>query len=116
MGRPRTTFVFDRLTLLQALKFPDFYKVPGIESWAVEGAGVYERALDGSLRGTGCGSCGEGKGELNELLWKLGAVAAASEATRAGLVAFITAKRRYRPVPILLYYRDDTGRVQTLTM
>lgn len=116
MGRPHTTFVFDRLTMLQSLKFPDFYKIPGIETWAESGMALYERALAGSLRGEGCGSCSDGKNELNELLWRFGGILATSEATRTGLVEFITRKRRYRPVPILLYYKDDTGRVQTLKL
>ena len=107
--------VLDHMTLFGVLAEPAFWQSLAGAASALEpqGRAVHQQVVD-SLTGSGCGGCTDARLLLTPIRDALGLRLAVDATARAGLAAYATQQRGYRPMPIVLYYNDAGGATRRL--
>ncbi len=109
-------FVIELMTLYQILTDPKFWTAcPELVELQAEGQQYRERVLKEVLQpSASCGTCGTLSTVLGPYFHKFCQHLSAKFQEDAGnletFVDYISRKRGYRPVPILLYYKTVTGK------
>jgi hypothetical protein len=123
--RPGPTLALDHNLLYQVLADPAFYAaVPAFFFMRDQGlaacAQIAGRLADPARRPGDCATCGNLKELIRPLqrtfVAHLRKLHAEAPAACAPLVAYLAARRGYRPTPVVVYYRGDDGSVGSVRM
>lgn len=112
--------VIDHLLTYQLLGMDDFWATlpPPFEDVRTAGKTAYDRAVQIAMGKTcaGCTSLKSAIAPAHDLLWcRVNTLRTVLPEFLPRLIAFIAAKRGYRPRQIEVYYRDEAGTATRLT-
>jgi hypothetical protein len=113
--------VIDHTVFYQLISSRKFYsEVPAFHFMKEQGLAIAEQILQATLaRETQCAGCNNLKQSVDPLFRAFGAelykLQADSPEALTPLVTYISQKKGYRPMPIMLYYRTDDG-IKTLKL
>lgn len=128
MGAMKTgpTLAIDHNVLFQLLQDPAFYRrVPVFHFMKDQALAVVERivaraGLPPEQREGDCAACGSLRQEIAPLqqvfVAELRKLAADAPEALASLVDYVAARRGYRPVPVVVYFREADGSVGSVKL
>jgi len=115
--KPGPKLVIDHMITYQLLGMDEFWAALPRELADIREAGreAHAKALQIAMGKTcaGCTSIKSAVGPVHNLIWSR---LVASAAPTHEIVDLISAKRGYRPRPISIYFKDETGKVHLLTL
>ena len=114
--------ILEHMILYQILSDRKFWELcPEWVEWKDEGQAVHQKVVDEVLHpSAGCKACGTVKSVMKQFLMKFTRQVADWHTTDAAkldsLVAYISKKRGYRPVPIVVNYKDAQGKIRAVLL